>query len=177
VASGIKAQARAPLTAVNAAPWALYEAMADADLPLEASGLRPKYRAREAIPKAACVGEAGTLAAWQSPSTEITASPKGDCCPGKLTAHASHAGTACLSVQGFKAGDKAQAELPDGNKAAIRVGRAAVRVGGSLGMGNAGAVDTTCRKLLHRADGSGYAWRPALPPPAAAGGLKRGRRG
>jgi hypothetical protein len=176
VASGIKAQARAPLTAVNATPWALYEAMADADLLLEAScGLRTKYRAREAIPKAACVGEAGTLAAWPIPSTEVTASLKGDCCRGRLTAHASHAGTACLSVQGCKAGDKARAEMPDGKKAAIRV--AAVRVSGSLGMGNAGAVDATYCKLLHRADGSGYAWRPALPPPAAAGGLKRGRRG
>jgi hypothetical protein len=159
-----------PLTAVNAAPRALYEAMAHADLLLETScGLRTKCRAREA-PKAACVGESGTLAAWQIPSTEITASPKADCCRGKLTAHPSHAGTACLSVQGFKAGDKARAEMPDGKKAAIRVGRAAVRVSGSLGTGNAGAVAAAYGKLLHRADGSGYAWRPALPPPVAAGG-------
>jgi hypothetical protein len=31
-------------------------------------------------------------------------------------------------------------------------------------------------KLLHRADGYRYAWRPALPPPAEAGGLGRGGR-
>jgi hypothetical protein len=32
-------------------------------------------------------------------------------------------------------------------------------------------------KLLHRADGYGYAWRPVLPPPAEPGGLERGRLG
>jgi hypothetical protein len=178
VASGIKT--RAPLTAVNATRWALYEVVADADLPLEASaGGCAKYRARESIPKAARVSEAGTLVGWQISSTAITTCARGDHCGTKLAAQGSHAAIAYLpkSVQVFKAGGMVRAEAPEAKKAAIHARRAAVRAGGSFREGNAGAVNARYCKLIHRADGSGYGWRPALPPPAEAGALKRGRRG
>jgi hypothetical protein len=61
-------------------------------------------------------------------------------------------------------------------EATIHAGRLAVRGSGSFKVGNAGAINATCCKLLDRADGCGYAWRPALPPPAEAGAVRRGRR-
>jgi 5-methylcytosine-specific restriction endonuclease McrA len=189
VLARIKAQATAPLkdaAAVNATRWALYEALADSGLPVEASsGGRTKYnRARLGIPKthaldAACVGALGTLVGWQIPTTEIKASGRGDYCRTKLTAHGFPRGY-CLrtkSVRGFQTGDMVRAEVPKGKKAGIRVGRIAIRASGSFRVGNADGINAKYCKLLHRADGYGYARRPALPPPAEAGGLKRGRLG
>jgi 5-methylcytosine-specific restriction endonuclease McrA len=72
VLARIKAQARAPLKdAVNTTRWALYEALADTGLPVEASsGGRTKSGA-PGIPNspardAACVGEFGTLVGWRA---------------------------------------------------------------------------------------------------------------
>jgi hypothetical protein len=74
-----------------------------------------------------------------------------------------------------KIGDMVRAEVPKCNKPTIRAWRVAVRTRGSFQVGNAGAINAKYGKLLDRADGSGYAWRPALSPPAEAGGLKPGR--
>jgi 5-methylcytosine-specific restriction endonuclease McrA len=144
-----------------------------------------KYnRARLGIAKthaldAACVGEVGTPVGWQIPSTEIKASGRGDYCRTKLTAHGFPRGY-CMrttSVRGFnnKTGDMVRAEVPNGKHAAIHVGRVAVPASGSFRVGNADGINATYCKLLGRADGYGYAWRSALPPPAEAGDLQRGR--
>jgi hypothetical protein len=125
-------------------------------------GGRTKYnRARLGIAKthaldAACVGEVGTLVGWHF--------PRGYCMRPK-------------SVRGFKTGDMVRAEVPNGKQAGIHVGRVAVRASGSFTVGTADGINAKYCKLLDRADGCGYAWRPALPPPAEAGGLQRGRLG
>jgi hypothetical protein len=93
----------------------------------------------------------------------------------KLTAHGFPRGY-CMrteSVPGSKTGDRVRAEVPKGRKAAIHVGRVAVCASGSFQMGNADAINARSYKRLHRADGYRYACRPALPPPAEAGGLMR----
>jgi 5-methylcytosine-specific restriction endonuclease McrA len=187
VLARIKAQA--PLkdaAAVNAARSALYAALADTGLPLEASsGGRTTYnRARLGIAKThaldpACVGEVATLVGCQIPSTEIKASGRGDYCRTKLTPHAFPRGY-CMrtqSVRGFQTGDMVRAEVPNGKQAAIHVRRVAVGASGSFTVRNADGINAKYCKLLDRAGGYGYAWRPALPPPAEAGGLQRGRLG
>jgi 5-methylcytosine-specific restriction endonuclease McrA len=172
----IKAQARAPLkdaAAVNATRWALYQVLADTGLPVEASsGGRTKYnRARLGIPKthaldAACVGDVATLVGWAVPTLEIKASGRGHYCRTKLTAHGFARGY-CMrtkAVRGFQTGDIVRAEVPNGKKAGVHVGRVAVRASGSFRVGNADGINATYCKILHRADGYGYGWRPALPP-------------
>jgi RRXRR protein len=181
VLARIKAQARASLddaAAVNARRCALYEALADTGLPVEASsGLRTKYnRARLGIPKspaldAACVGEVGTPVGWQIPTTEIKPSGRGDYCRTKLTPHGFPRGY-CVrtkSVRGCQTGDIVRAEVRKGKQAGIHVGRVAVRASGSFRVGNADGINAKCCKLRHRADGYGYAWRPALPSRAQGG--------
>jgi hypothetical protein len=69
-----------------------------------------------------------------------------------------------------KVGDMVRVE------ATIHAGRVAVGGSRSFKVGNAGAINATCCKLLDRADSCGYAWCPALPPPAEAGAVRRGRR-
>jgi hypothetical protein len=91
----------------------------------------------------------------------------------KLTAHGFSRGY-CMrteSVRGSETGDRVRAEVPKGKKAAIHVGRVAVCASGSFQVGNADAINARSCKRLHRADGYGYACRPALPPPAEAGAL------
>jgi 5-methylcytosine-specific restriction endonuclease McrA len=165
----IKAQAKAPLkdaAAVNATRWALYEALADTGLPIEASsGGRTKYnRSRLGIPKshaldAACVGEVGTLVGWQIPSTEIKATGRGDYCRTNLDRHGFSRGyyTRAKRVRGFQTGDMVRAEVPKGARKGVHVGRVAVRVTGSFRVGNADGINAKYCKLLHRADGYSYA--------------------
>jgi hypothetical protein len=76
------------------------------------------------------------------------------------------------SVRVFKTGRGA-----NGNPAGIHVRRVTVGAGGSFREGAAEGITAKYCKLLHRADGCGYARRPALPSPAKAGGLKCGRLG
>jgi 5-methylcytosine-specific restriction endonuclease McrA len=183
----IKAQARAPLkdaAAVNATRWALYAALLDTGLPVEASsGGRTKFnRSRLGIPKthaldAACVGEVGALVGWQQPTLAIKASGRGDYCRTKLTAHGFPRGY-CMrtkSVRGFQTGDIVRAEVPTGKKAGTHVGRVAVRGSGSFRVGNSDGISAKYCKLLHRADGYCYAWHPALPPRPEERGFQRGR--
>ncbi len=77
------------------------------------------------------------------------------------------------SVLGTKIGDMVRVEVPKGKKAAIHVGRVAVCASSSFQVGNADAINVRYCRRLHRADGYGYACRPALPPPVEAGGLER----
>jgi hypothetical protein len=77
--------------------------------------------------------------------------------------------------QSLRTGDMVRAEVPPGEKAAIHVGRVAVRASGSFRVGDADGINAKFCKPLHRADGHGYARRPALPPPAETGGLRPGR--
>jgi hypothetical protein len=181
----IKAQARAPLQdAVNATRWALYEALADTGWTVEASSCgRTKYnRARLSIVKthvfdAAWVGEVGTLVGWQIPSTEKKASAGGDYCRTKLNPHGLPCGY-CMgskSVRGFKTGDLVRAEVPKSKQPAIQVERVAIGASGSLTVARpAQSTPTTANFSIAR---TGYAWWPALPAPAEAGGLHRGRFG
>jgi hypothetical protein len=52
--------------------------------------------------------------------------------------------------------------------------RVAVRASGSFTIGNADGINAKYCKLLHRADGYGYAERPALPPRLKPGVLSAG---
>jgi hypothetical protein len=59
--------------------------------------------------------------------------------------------------------------------AVIHTGRIPVRPGGPFKVGNADGINAKYCKPLHRADGYGYVWRPALA--CLAEGLRRGRLG
>jgi RRXRR protein len=96
---------------------------------------------------------------------------------GNIANAVTGAGAVELCVRGFKTGDMMRAEAPKGKQARIQVGPVTVWAGGSFGVGDADAINAKYCKLLHRADRYGCAWRPALPPPAEAGGLRRGRLG
>jgi hypothetical protein len=147
--------------AVNTTRSALYEALADTGLPVEASaGGRTKFnRSRLGTLDAACVGEVATLVGWRIPTLAIKASARGDDCRTKLTAHGFPRGYCrrTKSVRGFQTGDMVRAEVPTGKKAGHHVGRAAVRGNGSFRVGNADAINAKYCKLLHRADGYCYA--------------------
>ena len=171
----IKAQVKSPLTdaaAVNATRWALHEALADTGLPIEASsGGRTKYnRSRLGILKghaldAACVGEVEALAGWQMPTLAVKATGRGSYCRTRLTAHGFPRGYCMRTkvVRGFQTGDMVRAEVPTGKKSGIRVGRVAVRASGSFNVqtstGVVQGINAKHCKLLHRADGYGYAVR------------------
>jgi hypothetical protein len=172
----ITAQARAPLkdaAAVNPTRRPLYEVLADTGLPVEASsgGCTTHNRARLGIPKthardAACVGAVATRVGWAVPTLEIKATGGGDYCRTKLTAHGFARGYCrrTKAVRGFQRGDMVRAEVPNGKKAGVHVGRVAVRASGSFVVGNADGTNATYCKILYRADRDGYGWRPALPP-------------
>jgi hypothetical protein len=185
VLTRIKAQIRKPLkdaAAVNATRWALYEALADTGLPVEASsGGRTKFnRGRLKIPKthaldAACVGETAMLAGWQQPTFEIKATGRGTYCRTNVTASGFPRGyrTRVKIVSGFQTGDMVWAQVPNGARAGVHIGRLAVRVTGSFKIGKADGVNAKYCKILHRADGYGYAARAFLPM-AEARGFQRG---
>jgi hypothetical protein len=76
------------------------------------------------------------------------------------------------SVRGFKTGDMVRAEVPNGKKAAIHVGRVAVRASASFRIGNTDGVNAKLCHILQRADGYGFAGsglRPARFPPLPKG--------
>jgi hypothetical protein len=171
--AAIKAQLKAPLkdaAAVNVTRWALYEALADTGLPVEASsGGRTKYdRAQLGIAKthafdAACVGKVGTLVGWQISTLAIKAMGCGSYCRTKLTAHGFRRAH-CMrakSIHGFKTG----------------IGRVAVRASGSFNVqtptGVVQGINARRCTILHRADGYKYhQQRAALPLPASTGSVR-----
>jgi hypothetical protein len=74
------------------------------------------------------------------------------------------------AVRGFQTGDMVRAEVPNGKKAGVHLGRVAVRAR-SFRVGNADGTNATYCKILHRADGYGYGWRPPRFLPALNGGV------
>jgi hypothetical protein len=137
-------------------------------------------RARLGIPKthaldAACVGEIGMIGR-QIPSTEISGSESGNYCRTQLTAHGFRRGY-CMPSKSVRVGDMGRTGVPAGNKAAIQTERVAVQASGSLRFDDANGIYAKYCQLLHRADRYGYGWQPALPAPAEARGLQRGRLG
>jgi hypothetical protein len=69
------------------------------------------------------------------------------------------------AVRGFKTGRMVHAEVPNGKKAGVHVGRVAVRDSGSFTAGTSEGINATYCKILHRADGRlRLAARPPFPP-------------
>ena len=165
----IKVSLKAPLkdaAAVNATRRALWEALDATDLPVEASsGGRTKFnRHRLNISKthaldAACVGEVEPLSGWQVPTLEIKATGRGTYCRTKLDKYGFPRGY-CMrtkSMRGFQTGDMVRAEVPKSKRAGIHVGRVALRSSGSFRVGNADGINARHCRIIHRADGYGYA--------------------
>jgi hypothetical protein len=174
----------ARLKAPDATPGALYAAVADTGLPVEAcSGSRTTYshaRLGHANTHAleASVGEVAALIGRQIPSTEIKASGTGDYCRTKPPYALPRGCCVCTtSVRVFKTGDRVRAEVPNDKQADINV------------TANRGS----CQRLLHSGQGRRnqrqerqtfpsrgplWAWLAArASPPAEGGGLQRGKLG
>jgi hypothetical protein len=87
------------------------------------------------------------------------------------------------SVRGFQSGDMVRAEVPTGKKAGIHVGRVAVRATGSFNVGAVQGINWKHCRIIHRADGYGYAvsaspvrdFVPTAFLPALKGGVSSGR--
>jgi hypothetical protein len=122
---------------------------------------RPLMPCSENALDAACVGEVGTLVGWQVPSTAIKPTERGEYWRTNLDRHESSRGyyTRAKRVCGFQTSDMVRAEVPNGARKGARVGRVAVRIAGSFGVGNAAGINAKHGKLLHRADGYSYAPR------------------
>jgi hypothetical protein len=178
-------QLNAPLTdasAVNATRWALYEALADTGLPVEASSKRPY----QVPPRAArhsqnprirrrYVGKGGTLVGWQIPTLAIKATGRDSYSRTKLTAHGFPRGhrMRAKSIHGFKTGDSDMVRAD--KKARPYIGRVAVRASGSFDVptGVVQGVNAQHCTILHRADRYKYRQqRAALPLPASAGSVR-----
>lgn len=175
-ATRILAQAERSLkdaAAVNATRWALANALKATGLPVElASGGRTKFnRSRLAVPKthaldAACLGNLERIEAWQRPTLQVRATGRGSYQRTLLTKHGFPRARRMRAkrVKGFATGDLVRANVPKGLKAALHVGRVAVRASGSFNIQTAGAVvqgigHQHC-KVLQRADGYGYVHQP-----------------
>ena len=177
--AAILAQAKRPLkdaAAVNATRWALANALKATGQPVElSSGGRTKYnRCRLAVPKthaldAVCVGELGTVTAWQKPTLAIKCTGRGRYQRTRLNAQGGIRGylTRTKSVKGFRTGDLVRADVPaSSKKAGAYTGRVAVRATGSFNIQTGLAVvqgisHKHCR-LIQRADGYGYSWLSAM---------------
>jgi hypothetical protein len=71
--------------------------------------------------------------------------------------------TGFAQTPGFQTGDMVRADVAKGARKGVHVGRIAVRVTGSFRVGNADGINAKYCKLLHRADGYGFAARAFLP--------------
>jgi hypothetical protein len=100
---------------------------------------------------AACVGEVGTLVGWHIPSTQITATGRGDYCRTNLDRHGFSRGyyTRRKQVRGLQTVDRIRA--PKGARKGVHVGRLAVRVASSFRVGNADGINAKyCKRLSLR---------------------------
>ena len=67
------------------------------------------------------------------------------------------------SVRGFETGDIVRADVPNGKKAGVHIGRVAVRARGSFKVGVVDDINWKHCRMLHRADGYGYGQRVHSP--------------
>jgi hypothetical protein len=168
VLAEVKAQLKRPLkdaAAVNATRWALWDALQDTGLPVEASsGGRTKWnRMRLGIPNthaldAACVGEVAALSGWDIPTLAIKADGRGAYCRTNVNGAGFPRGyyTRNKMIGGFQTGDMVRAEVPKGKHAGIHVGRVAVRATGSFRVGRADGINWKHCRILQRSDGYSY---------------------
>lgn len=168
----IEREAKRPLrdaAAVNATRWALYRALQETGLPVDvASGGQTKFnRCRLGIPKthaldAACVGQVDAVTDWQRPTLVIKAMGRGSYQRTRLNKYGFPRGYLMRQrlVKGFQTGDMVKAEVPNGKKAGIHIGRVAVRKTGSFNIQtDAGAIQGISHKyctLIQRGDGYRY---------------------
>ncbi|EIM96552.1 HNH endonuclease [Paraburkholderia hospita] len=155
--------------AVNTTRWALTDTLRATGLPLEvASGGRTKFsRITHDLPKthaldAVCVGRVDAINDWKRPSLSIKASGRGSYQRTRLTRHGFPRGYLMRQkqVQGFQTGDHVRADVPNGKKAGMHVGRVAVRATGYFNIQTASTVvqginHRHCR-LIQRGDGYAY---------------------
>lgn len=172
----ILAQAKTPLrdaAAVNATRWALYRALVDTGLPVEAgTGGQTKWnRTRLGIPKthaldALCVGQVDKVRDWQVPVLRIRCTGRGSYQRTRLTKQGFPRGylTRSKSAFGFQIGDLVRAVVTKGKKAGTYLGRIAIRASGSFNIQTAGGLVQGIHHrfctLLQRADGYGYFVQP-----------------
>jgi len=186
----IKAQAKRPLkdaAAVNSTRWALHTALRATGLPVEAaSGGRTKWnRTRLGVPKthaldAACVGSVEALSGWAVPSLAIKATGRGAYQRTRLNAYGFPRGylTRSKRIRGFQTGDMVRADVPNGKKAGVHIGRVAVRATGSFNIqtltGVVQGVNAKYCTALSRADGYSYTQQKgALSSPCLKAGVSR----
>jgi hypothetical protein len=144
-------------------------------LPIAASfSGRTKYnraRRNSENPCARCrrFGGVGTLIGLQIPSRQQRRAEDRITAAQRLRHTLSHAAIACAPTPftAFKTANMVRAEVPKGKKAWS--GAFAIRASGSFRVGNGDGINHKDCKLLHRADGYGFARRPAFPPPAETG--------
>ncbi|MEU9088172.1 RRXRR domain-containing protein [Streptomyces sp. NPDC048357] len=179
----VLAQAKAPLhdaAAVNATHCALWRAL-DAAFPTvrAASGSRTKCnRLRTGTPKshtldALCVGELQAVDRTPERVLVVTATGRGSYSRTRTDKHGFPRLRLPRQKQffGYQTGDLARAVVPTGKNAGTHTGRIAVRAGGSFDIRTTHGLVRGIRhkrfRLLQRADGYAYAYRPEGPTPSA----------
>jgi 5-methylcytosine-specific restriction endonuclease McrA len=183
VLSRILKQAKAPLqdaAAVNATRWELYRRLQATGLPVECgSGGRTKLnRTTRGLPKthrldAACVG-AGTPEVLDVAGVRpllVKACGHGKrnrCWTDKQGFPIRHAPRA-KSYRGFRTGDIARADIPDGKHGGMHVGRITIRHRPSFRLGTID-VHPDWLTVVHRADGYAYAFGETVVLSSAGGG-------
>jgi 5-methylcytosine-specific restriction endonuclease McrA len=162
---------KAPLrdaAAMNATRWALKIALEKTGLPVSTfSGGRTKWnRSKLEVPKthaldAAVVGPTVSLSGWQVPTLNLKATGRGSYCRTRLNRCGFPRGYLMRSKSafGFATGDHVRAEVPNGLKAGVHVGRVAIRKTGSF---NITTRDNVMQGINHKhcrilQRGSGYA--------------------
>lgn len=159
----------APTAAVNATRTKILAELFKTGLPVKAStGGQTKFnRARLSIPKthafdAACTGDMPGLRGWNVPVLTIKAGGRGSYRRTRLNKDGFPRGylRRQKKAKGFQTGDIVRASLTNGKKAAIYVGRVAIRASGSFNVQTQtstvqGISYKRCR-LIQRADGYNY---------------------
>lgn len=171
--------------AVNATRNAVFFALRDTGLPVEAStGGKTKWnRSRFAISKthaldAACVGEMSGIKGWRLSVLEIKAMGRGSYQRTRVTADGFPRGYLMQGkyVRGFKTGDLVLAIVRTGKKTGRYYGRVAVRASGSFNIQTrtetVQGVSWKYCKLIQRDGGYALALNPVLPPLPEGRGLR-----